>query len=87
VWSAANKQLEEGEYGDYVDEMSAVVDEVVFTSPTTAAVRFRLSEPDQQIPQATPIGEAVLVDGEWRVAIATTCELVSMASVTCDMTL
>jgi hypothetical protein len=87
VWSAANQQLQEGEYGGFVEDLSAVVDEVVFIDPTHAAVRFRLTGTQVPIPQAVDIGEAVLVDGRWLVAIETTCTLVASANVSCDMSL
>ena len=77
VWIAANQQLVEGEYAGYVEGGSAVVDEVVFISPTHAAVRFQLSRPRGSVPQSVDIGDAVLVDGRWLVGIDTTCALVS----------
>jgi hypothetical protein len=83
VWIAANQQVEAGEYAGYVEGMSAVVDEVVFISPTHAAVRFQLS----RVPQSVDIGDAVLVDGRWLVGIDTTCAVVSLANVECDMSL
>ena len=87
VWIAANQQLVEGEYAGYVEGGSAVVEEVVFISPTHAAVRFQLSRPDGGVPQSVEIGDAVLVDGRWLVGIDTTCALVSLAGVECDMSL
>ena len=88
VWIAANQQLAVGEYAQFAEGMSAVVDEVVFISPTHAAVRFQLSKPGGgSVPQSVEIGDAVLVDGRWLVGIDTTCALVSYASVECDMSL
>ncbi|MFL6205921.1 MAG: hypothetical protein ACJ739_11280 [Acidimicrobiales bacterium] len=87
VWSAANQQLDDGEYAEFVDGMFATVDEVVFSDPTHAAVRFQLTGTNGAIPQAVDIGEAVLVDRRWLVAIDTTCALVEPANVHCDMSL
>jgi hypothetical protein len=86
VWLAANLALVEGPYGEAVRDQRATVDEVVFTSPTHAAVRFQLVASDERVPR-DHLGEAVLVDGRWLVAIATTCGLVQLASVQCDMSL
>jgi hypothetical protein len=86
VWSAANKALVEGQYGEMVEGLRAVVDEVVFTSPTRAAVRFDLVTP-AGYGSADQVGHAVLVDGRWLVTIETTCQQVSIAGVQCDMSL
>ncbi|MFL6205922.1 MAG: hypothetical protein ACJ739_11285 [Acidimicrobiales bacterium] len=87
VWIVANQQVEAGEYAGFVEGMSAAVDEVVFISPTHAAVRFQLRRPGGSVPQSVDIGDAVLVDGRWLVGIETTCALVSTANVECDMSL
>lgn len=86
VWADANRQLVE-RHGEIVEDLHAEVDEVVFTSPTHAAVRFRHIASDPGVPRGPFIGDAVLVDGRWLVAITTTCERVAVAGVTCDMTL
>jgi hypothetical protein len=85
VWFAANKALVEGQYGDMVEGLHAVVHEVVFTSPTGAAVRFDLASAGYS--SADQIGRALLVDGRWVVAIETTCAQASIAGVQCDMSL
>jgi hypothetical protein len=85
VWLAANQQLVE-DFGPMVQDLHSHVDEVVFTSPTHAAVRFQLITESNVVP-GDQIGDAVLQDGRWLVAITTTCELVSLASVQCDMSL
>jgi hypothetical protein len=86
VWSAANQALVEGEYGEMVEGLYAVVDEVVFTSPTRAAVRFDLVTPGGY-GSNDQIGHAVLVNGRWLVTIETTCTQVAIAGVQCDMSL
>ena len=86
MWLAANEALTEGQYGDSVQDMHAEVDQVVFTDPTHASVSFRLIASDPVVPR-DQIGQAVLVDGQWLVSISTTCGLVNLAGVQCDMTL
>ncbi len=85
VWIAASQQLAEGEYAGFVDDMSAVVDDVVFRDPTHAAVRFRLDLPNSPTPPSVDIGEAVVVDGRWLVSIETSCALLQTVNVQCDM--
>jgi hypothetical protein len=84
VWSDANQELVEGPFGSSVADQRAEVDEVVFTSPTHAAVRFQLIASDPIVPR-DHIGDAVLVDGRWLVAISTTCRMVEIAAVQCDL--
>jgi len=61
---------------------TAVASEIVFTSPTEAAVRY-----DIKIQGSTSfgnrIGKAVFVDGRWKVARETICADLSLAGVTC----
>ena len=58
----------------------------MFVSPTHAVLRFQLISDDPIVPRHH-IGDALLVDGRWVMAIATSCELFSLAGVTCDMSL
>jgi hypothetical protein len=71
-----------GGFAQQVKDAHAVVTEVVFTSPTEAAVRY-----DIKIENYTNfdgrIGKAVLVDGRWKVARVTVCADLSLAGVTC----
>jgi hypothetical protein len=87
VWIEANRQLVEGEFGSVVADLRAEVDEVVFTAPTKAVVRFSFRASSELVPTEMRLGEAVLVDGRWLVAIRTTCEAVSDAGVQCDLSL
>jgi hypothetical protein len=86
VWLDANQRFLDGPYGDAARDLRAEVDAVVFTSPTHAAVRYQLVTSDDRVPRYQ-IGDAVLVDGRWLVAITTPCNLLELASVHCDMSL
>jgi hypothetical protein len=60
-----------------VGQVSAVVSNVTFTSPTTATVTYALSLQGTVVePNAT--GKAVLQDGTWKVADSTLCGLVAL---------
>jgi len=54
---------------------------VVFTSPTKAAVRYDILIPNDNF--TSRIGNAIFVDGRWKVARATVCTDLSLAGVTC----
>jgi hypothetical protein len=84
VWRDANQQLLDGPYGDV--KVRADVDEVVFTDPDHASVRYQLVSSDDRVPRYQ-IGDAVLRDGRWLVAITTPCDLLELASIHCDMSL
>jgi hypothetical protein len=87
VWTEANRQLTEGQYGEAVKDLQAEVDAVVFTAPTHAVVRFRFIASADVVTDEWKLGEAVLVDGRWLVAIRTTCDEVMVAGVSCDTSL
>jgi hypothetical protein len=86
VWLPANKALMEGQYGQALRDLHAVVDDVVFTSPTHASVRFQLLASDPIVPRDHYIGDALLVDGRWVVDVTTPCARVATAGVECDLT-
>jgi hypothetical protein len=86
VWLAAANATTQTQYWDLVQEIREEVDEVVFVSPTHAVFRFQLVSDDPIVPREH-IGEALLLDGRWVMAIATSCELFSLVGVTCDMSL
>ena len=86
VWLAAANAITQTQYWELIQEIRQQVDEVVFVSPTRAVLRFQLISEDPIVPRHH-IGEALLVDGRWVMAIATSCDLDSLAGVTCDMTL
>jgi hypothetical protein len=61
-----------------VGQVSAVVTNVAFTSPTTATVTYQLSLQGTVVePNAT--GTAVLEDGVWKVSDSTLCGLVALS--------
>jgi hypothetical protein len=84
VWLAAAHEVTLGPNWELIQEIEERVDAVVFVSPTRAVLRFQLIAPG--VPR-DHIGEALLVDGRWVMAVATSCELFSLAGVTCDMSL
>jgi hypothetical protein len=60
-------------------KQGAEVTSVTFTSPTTAQVSYKLLNGSAVLlPSAT--GQAVLVDGTWRVSKATFCTLVTLGN-------
>lgn len=87
VWLDSHERFvrEQPDYAAMAPEVYAEVDEIVFTAPDRAAVRFRLISDNPSIPApGERIGEAVLIDGTWRVSIETSCELVGLAGIECD---
>ncbi|MGE3835429.1 MAG: hypothetical protein AB7H43_11650 [Acidimicrobiia bacterium] len=80
IWQEANRRLEEtGLFDERIATASATVDQVVFTAPDQATVRFTLVGTTL----GTRLGRAVLVDGSWKVSIETYCDLVAASGVTC----
>lgn len=59
--------------------LRGVVTDVSFDRPDHATVAYRIEGPVTM----QRLGEAVLVDGQWKVARATVCEDLAMANVTC----
>ena len=86
VWLAAAHEVTLTQYWETIQGIREQVDEVVFVSPTHAFLRFQLISEDPVVPR-DHIGEAVLVDGRWVMAIATSCDLFSLTGVMCDMSL
>ena len=85
VWLPFNQALFESEYGEILRDLHAVVDAVVFTSPTHASVRFQLLASDDRVPTTYIIGDALLVDGRWVVAVTTPCMTAEATGHTCDL--
>ncbi len=71
-----------GPYATNVTSVSARVDRIVFTSPTTAAVAYDLVLDGSQT-FATHVGQARVVGGRWKVTRATVCADLALANVTC----
>jgi hypothetical protein len=76
------EQIRNGAFAQQVKDATAHVTEVVFTSPTEAAVRY-----DINIANYTDftgrIGKALLIDGHWKVARVTVCADISLAGGNC----
>ena len=87
VWLPLNKALFESEYGQILYDLHAVVDSVVFTSPTHAAVRFQLLASDDRVPEDYFVGDALLIGGRWVVDVRTPCSTAAATGHECDFTL
>ena len=87
MWADSNERfkLEQPDYAAMAPEVYAEVDDIVFTAPDRASVRFTLKSDNPSIPApGERIGEAVLIDGVWKVSIDTSCGLVALAGIECD---
>jgi len=62
--------------------LSIRADEIHFYDTTRAAVWFSIALGDRTLLRRHR-GEAVLVDGEWKMARTTFCQLMGMAGVVC----
>jgi hypothetical protein len=65
------------------DHLSVKVYEIVFESPTRAAVRYQFDFPALHMTQPTAVGYAVLTADGWRVARETTCALIAQGGRQC----
>jgi hypothetical protein len=75
-------QADSGSFAQQVKDASAVVTDVVFTSPTEATVRYDINVKDYSNFTGR-IGKARLIDGTWKVARVTICADLSLAGATC----
>jgi hypothetical protein len=90
VWLDAQARFrqERPDYAAMAPEVYAVVHDIVFTAPDRASVRFSLLSDNPSIPApGERIGEAVLIDGAWKVSIETSCGLIALAGVECNYSL
>ena len=71
----------QGIVGDGSDVIISA-DEIYFYDPQRAAVLFSISMGDRLL-LGSQRGEAVLVDGEWKMARSTFAQLMAMAGVEC----
>lgn len=78
----ALESLAAGPFAEQVDKAQAEVRDVVFLSPTRAAVRYDIVIEDYSSFTGR-LGEAVLTDGGWKVTRATVCRDISLATATC----
>ena len=82
-WRRSGEQLRyAAPYADQVAIGHALVRELVFTAPDHAWVLYDVLTGDT--PAVTDrFGEAVLVDGTWKVTEATLCQDIALAGITC----
>jgi hypothetical protein len=87
VWRDADARFRE-EHPEYLEWAKRVYQEpleIVFTAPDRATVRYVLRSDDPSIPApGERIGEAVLIDGEWKVSIETSCGNIALSGTQCD---
>ncbi len=76
------EQLQSGPYGDQVRSARTVVDDVVFLSPTRAAVKFHADLPDGSI-SGPYFVEAALDGANWQATRSSWCRIVSLAGAHC----
>jgi hypothetical protein len=87
VWLDAQLRFQEQQpdYFEWSKEVYGVVDEIVFTAPSRATVRYSLVSDDPSVPApGERIGEAVLIDGIWKVSIETSCDNLALGGIECD---
>lgn len=90
VWRDADRRFRE-EHPDYLawaKESYLVPLEIVFTAPDRATVRYDIRSDDPDIPSpGQRLGEAVLIDGTWKVSIETSCADIALAGIECDFSI
>ena len=79
--SEARAQIAEGAYKAEAASAQAIVEELVFVSPATAWFRYRVDTGG--IGLANRYGNAVFVDGTWKITRDTVCQDLSMAGGDC----
>ena len=87
VWADSNERfkLEQPDYAAMAPEVYPEVHDIVFTAPIARASDFTLKSDNPSIPApGERIGEAVLIDGVWKVSIDTSCGLVALAGIECN---
>jgi hypothetical protein len=83
VWAAAARSVSAGPNWELIQGFDWEVHEVVFVTPEHAAVQFGYTSEDSSM-EDTFIGDALLVDGRWVVAIQTSCALFDAAGHPCE---
>jgi hypothetical protein len=76
------KQLRAGSFKQQVDDAQMKLNDVVFLSPTEAAIRYEIDIPNYST-FSNRFTEAHLINGQWKLARAGWCNDVSMAGVQC----
>jgi len=75
---------ENDSYTEMATKIRPEVREIVFTAPDRATVRFALLS-DEVLAPGEQVGEAVLIDGTWKVSIETACALHRLGGVECEL--
>jgi hypothetical protein len=79
---AVIERIRTGTFAQQVKDATAHVTDVVFTSPTEAAVRYDINVANYSN-FTDRIGRALLIDGRWKVARVTVCADISLAGANC----
>jgi hypothetical protein len=82
VLAHALEQINQGPYAGHVADSDAKVNDVVFTSPTEATVRYEIDIVNYTSFTGR-IGQAKLIDGRWKITRATTCNDIALSGVHC----
>lgn len=77
----AREEVATGPFAEQADSAQAVIEELVFTSPTEAWFRYRIETATGSF--SARFGTAVDVDGVWKVTRDTVCQDLSFAGGTC----
>ena len=77
----AREQVRDGGFADAADSASAIVEELVFTSPTEAWFRYRIETTTGTFGQR--FGIARNIDGTWKITRDTICQDLSLAGGDC----
>lgn len=77
----AGEQVAQGAYADQAASAQAVIEELVFTSPTEAWFRYRIDTDGARFDDR--YGIAVVIDGNWKITRATVCQDLALAGGAC----
>ena len=76
--------LRTGPYKEQVRTAALKLDDLVFLSPTVAAIRYEIDIPNYGTPSFAPrFNEAHLVDGHWKLARQGFCDDISLGGAQC----
>ena len=79
--AAAREQVSEGSFEDAAASANAIVEEIVFTTPTEAWFRYRIETTTGTF--GDRFGIAVDIDGEWKITRQTICQDLGLAGGSC----
>lgn len=74
-------KVQSGQYADAASKGSIDINGIVFTSPTEAWIRYDLRTGNGTFP--SHFGQAVLIDGVWKLTRQTLCQELGLAGVQC----